>query len=311
MATPLELADITRRMVEELSEADQTVKSSTFKLFSALNANEKSTVQAQARAQLQEQRGAQTIDRIRLQGEQQLRRDQLKTDAELAKLRQKTDADILKKRTPTATQELKVSERARKIRLAEARQRIGLATSGQIPTNSALEAITLLSEVDPDAARMLRRRFQPPAVQAPAFGSSPGQPVPRRLSLAPTSGPSLLRQGGDIGERIRFGTTDVDARTATKAKRSFRGKLGLGGAAVLGIPLLLKLMGGSKQQPGSELPPQVQMQLMQAMAGGGGGGTDPALGTGRDLRNVFKLLQIIKTITDMQGLQQQPEGGLV
>jgi len=199
MATPLELADITRRLVEELSGVEGDISASTSKLFSALNTNERATVQAQARQQLASVKGEQQLGRIRLQGEQQLRRDQLKADAELSKLRVKTEADTLRRRTPSVAQELRLKERSRKIRLSEARERIRLARGGQIPTTSALESISLLGEVDPDAARTLRRRFQPPAVEAPAFGSSPGQPVPRETSLLVIAGFFLCISRRDIG----------------------------------------------------------------------------------------------------------------
>jgi hypothetical protein len=90
------------------------------------------------------------------------------------------------------------------------------------------------------------------------------------------------------------------------------GKRGLiGGAAAVGIPLLLKAMSGGEKKGGAEITPEIQMQLMQAM-GGGQGGTDPNLTTGRQLRNVFQLLQIIKTLRDMQMMGAQPTpGGLV
>jgi hypothetical protein len=117
--------------------------------------------------------------------------------------------------------------------------------------------------------------------------------------------------GGTLGEALGTRQQFREAVGKVQGRRKlFKGGL-LGGAAAVGIPLLLKLMGGGKKKPGDELPPEIQMQLMQAMTQGGGQGVDPALGTGRNLRNVFQLLQIIKTLRDMQGMQQQPSGGLV
>ena len=272
-----------------------------------MNANERATVQAQAREQLARVQGTQSIERLRVQGEQQIRRDQLKADAELSKLRVKTESDIRRRQTPTVAQELRLRERSRKIRLADARKRIRLSQKGRGSPQEAMCSISVLGEVDPDAARVLRADFQ----RNPVGGQLRGralplgktfEPIPPSRALVPTGGP-------------KFGGPVPEATVAQAGKQAFRGKLLkgglLGGAAAVGIPLLLKLMGGGKKKAGEELPPEIQMQLMQAMTQGGDRGVDPALGTGRQLRNVFQLLQIIKTLRDMQGLQQQPTGGLV
>lgn len=138
----------------------------------------------------------------------------------------------------------------------------------------------------------------------------------RQLQRLGLSRETKIPGGGTIAETMggSRGSFGGGLRKIAGRQKLFSGlkKTGLiGGAAAIGIPLLLKLMGGGKKQVGAELPPEIQMQLMQAMSQGGGRGVDPALGTGRDLRNVFQLLQIIKTLRDMQGLQQQPTGGLI
>lgn len=106
--------------------------------------------------------------------------------------------------------------------------------------------------------------------------------------------------------RATIGAAEKLASRKGLMRGGIRGAAGLGGLALI----LKAIMGGGKEaEPG--VSPEVQMQLMQMM-GGGGKGVDPALSTGRELRNVFQLLQIIKTLRDMQAMTSQPAaGGLV
>lgn len=101
------------------------------------------------------------------------------------------------------------------------------------------------------------------------------------------------------------------ARGAKRAGGLVRGGA-IGGAIALGLPLILSALSGSKETKGPDLNPEVQFQLMQALAARQGSQTDPALTTGRGLRNVVQLLNIIKTLQGLQsGLGQPQVGGLV
>jgi hypothetical protein len=260
----------------------------------------------EAREALAQTRGALGTERLRIQQEGQLRRDELKQEGELRKLRVKTEADIRRKTTPTVAQDMKLRERSRKIRLADARKRISISQSGRGSPRDAMRAIRVLGEIDPDAARMLTADFERNpmggirTVRAGAVGVRP-EPVPPSTTLA------LPRRAMSI--EPSEATMAKAARPANLRKWGKRGLIG--GAAAIGIPLLLKAMSGGEKKGGAEITPEIQMQLMQAM-GGGQGGTDPNLTTGRQLRNVFQLLQIIKTLRDMQMMGAQPTpGGLV
>ena len=84
----------------------------------------------------------------------------------------------------------------------------------------------------------------------------------------------------------------------------------IGGAAAVGIPLLLKAFGGGGGGDDQGIDPQVQLQLLQSLGGGQGGrAPDPALHTGRELSNMLKLLKIIETLRDSQAISAQPGMG--
>lgn len=171
-----------------------------------------------------------------------------------------------------------------------------------------------LKRIRERAEQRITRRKELPARQLAA-----GQEARRaRLGILGLGESTKVPGGGTLGDLVTSGKGFREAATAAAGKaqkrRSFRRGGLIGGAALIGIPLLLQAIRGGEKQPGSELPPEVQLQLTQALLGGGQGGraVDPALSTGRNLRNVFQLLQILKTLRDMQGLTQQPQaGGLV
>jgi hypothetical protein len=76
---------------------------------------------------------------------------------------------------------------------------------------------------------------------------------------------------------------------------------GLGAAAVLAY-LGSKFL-GSKQESGS-IDPQLQMALLQQMAGARGSGEDSAITQGRELTNLAKAMNILKLMGQFQGMQQ-------
>ena len=326
MASPIEQADIVRRIVEDLSSADQKITGSTLKLFTTLNGNEKAAVQAAARERLAGLTGAQSAERLRITQEGQLRRDRLKNEAELSKLQRKAETDVSRKGAPTAFQIRSDQERSRKIRLADARKNIRLSKARRIAPQDALRSIRVLAEVDPDAARSLQSAFlRDPTGEA-------GKVRPQRAGIGIGSGGARIRSFRERpGGRGTFGVQpgrelaisspalrlEPSPRAIGKAgkqigrKKLLKGGL-LGGAALIGLPMLFKALSGGEKSGGQDIPLDIQMQLLQSLGGGGGRQIDPDLQTGRQLRNVFQLLQIIKTLRDMQQLGQQPTvGGLV
>lgn len=309
MATPIEQSDIVRRIVEDLSSANQKITGTTLKLFTTLNANEKLQVQSAARERLTALTGSQSADRLRITQEGQLRRDTLKNEAELSKLQRKAETDVARKGAPTAFQIRSDQERSRKIRLLDARKNIRLSKARRISPQDALRSIRVLAEVDPDAARNLKSDFlRDPTGEA-------GKVRPVRPSGGPFQPVSAGRQIVKASPRLSLQPSPSIVDKAAKQigrKKLLKGGL-LGGAALIGLPMLFKALGGGEKTGGQDVPLDIQMQLLQSLGQGGGGRqVDPALQTGRQLRNVFQLLQIIKTLRDMQQLGQQPTvGGLV
>jgi hypothetical protein len=151
----------------------------------------------------------------------------------------------------------------------------------------------------------IRRRVG--GVNVPGFlGSQPATGIP-----SIQTGLQQLEQIAKPKELRVAGQKAVGAAKQAAGAGKWKRRGLIGGGMALGIPLLLKAMSGGEKKGGAEITPEIQMQLMQAM-GGGQGGTDPNLTTGRQLRNVFQLLQIIKTLRDMQMMGAQPTpGGLV
>ena len=314
MATPLEIADIVNRLVAELGGEREKLSSATSKLFNTLNANEKQTVTNALRERLAA--GSQAF---------QLRRDGAKVQGQLRVLDRK--AQISEERR-TAPARIKEHERTVTIRKSEATSAIRRARGISGSPGEVRQALTLFSQVDPEGARILGDDFsrnpgsrivsRNPSIRALREVASEARVNTLGFPTGPSRAPSIpgISTGRELAVRpstqrtIRFD----EGKLERLAQKSFRGKLGKGaliGGAALAIPLILSAISGEKKQ--EQLDPAAQFQLLQALGAqqGGGRGIDPDLQTGRQLRNVLSLLNVIKSITGMQSVMAQPGAGIV
>ncbi len=308
MASPLELADIVRKLVEELSGVDGEVSPSTSKLFSALSSAEQKAVSATLKQSGSRQIQATQLRRQRSQQQFQLRRDQTKQANQLRILDRKAEITELQKSAPQRAKDL---QRTIGVRKAQATGAIRRARGISGNPQDVQRSLRLLAEVDPEAARVMGDNFR----RDP--GSRIRATVPRGLEGFPT-GPSKFKTQPSSGRELALSRPTArlipsESTLEKAAKQAFRGKLGKGaliGGAALSIPLILSALGGGGKS--EELDPAAQFQLMQALQSGrGGGGTDPDLQQGRQLRNVLNLLNVIKQLRGMESTLGQPTAGIV
>lgn len=85
-------------------------------------------------------------------------------------------------------------------------------------------------------------------------------------------------------------------------------KLGLGaGAAIAGTMLLSKLFGDKKQ----EVPPEMQMLMLQRLQGGQADPAEDQRRQGRDLMNLSRTMAIVKQLREMTATQPQAAAGII
>lgn len=94
-----------------------------------------------------------------------------------------------------------------------------------------------------------------------------------------------------------------EGAAATRKGKLMKGAKGVGAAIALAY-IGSKFMGGGDDKA---VDPQLQMMLMQQMAqrGGGGGGEDDAQMQGKELMNLSRALNILKTMQQMQGANME------
>ncbi len=324
MATPLELADIVNRLVDELGGDKNKIGGSTLKLFTALSAAEKQAVSGTLKERLARQGQATQLRRQRGQQQFQLRRDQSKQASQLRLLDRKAEITERQKSAPQRAKDLQRTIGVRKQQATGAIRRArGISGSPQ----EVQSTLRLLAEVDPEAARVMgdnfrrnpgstivaeRRRVPGSLREVASAGRVQGLGFPTGPSRG--GGPPSALRGTELAiSRPQARLIPSESTLERAAKQAFRGKLGKGaliGGAALSIPLILSALGGDKKS--EELDPAAQFQLMQALQSGGGrGGTDPALQQGRELRNVLNLLNVIKQLRGMESTLAQPTAGIV
>lgn len=131
----------------------------------------------------------------------------------------------------------------------------------------------------------------------------------KRIAAQQGLNPAQARQlVGEFGGLSEASKAEQLAEATAKAGSMRRGgavkKVGAGAAGALLITFLANKMFG-KSDGGGQIPPEMQMALMQQMAGKRSGGSeqDPSVGAGRELLNMSRALNLMKMLGEMQGMQ--------
>ncbi|MFM9966693.1 MAG: hypothetical protein ACKV2Q_36435 [Planctomycetaceae bacterium] len=127
----------------------------------------------------------------------------------------------------------------------------------------------------------------------------------REAGLKPSSPMGVL--GGEPVEALVGGSRKVFMGGIETAKKAAGTRRGLAGAAIAAIvgAMGLKALGGNKQEPDPAVQ-QAMLQMMQQQGGGGGeeGGGDASMAVGRQILNLSRVANLIKTIQQMNTVSQ-------